>query len=117
MLRGLLQKNPTKRLSFDAFFSHPFLSGRALPPTRSPGLLHPVPINDYDDYDESAIDDDYVVVGVDDSAPPPRESAHDLDAPIDRVMGDVVSSLMDAPGPAGVLLFWLLIHVFISRIV
>ena len=40
-LQGLLQKHPSRRLSFEAFFKHPFLSGQPLPASHT-GRLHPV---------------------------------------------------------------------------
>lgn len=60
-MKRLLQKDPNRRLSFEAFFSHPFLSGqplRSLPQGPSgPEILVEEPSS-------CAIEDDYVILSI-----------------------------------------------------
>eukprot|EP00892_Ulva_mutabilis_P006893 jgi/Ulvmu1/4576/UM002_0304.1 len=61
LVKRLLQKDPNRRLSFEAFFTHPFLSGqplRGLPQgTSGPEILVEEPSS-------SAIEDDYVILSI-----------------------------------------------------
>ena len=63
LLKRLLQKNPNRRLSFDAFFSHPFLSGRPLrapaPAEQSAHVIVEEPSSQY-----GTIEDDYVILSM-----------------------------------------------------
>lgn len=65
-MKRLLQKDPNRRLSFEAFFAHPFLSGQPLgrPPqgTSGPEILVEEPSS-------CAIEDDYVILSI--PTPPP----------------------------------------------
>lgn len=76
-MKRLLQKDPNRRLSFEAFFAHPFLSGqplRGLPQGPSgPEILVEEPSS-------SAIEDDYVILSI----PTPPPSAHRHPSPGSR---------------------------------
>jgi hypothetical protein len=67
LLKRLLQKNPNKRLAFDAFFAHPFLSGE---PLRTPAMQDQAPnvIVEEPSSHFGTIEDDYVILSI--PAPP-----------------------------------------------
>jgi hypothetical protein len=63
LLKRLLQKDPNKRLSFQAFFTHPFLSGEPLQVTpcldAAPHVIVEEPSSHF-----GTIEDDYVILSI-----------------------------------------------------
>lgn len=63
LLKQLLQKNPNRRISFHAFFAHPFLSGeplqRTTPMDTMPHVIVEEPPAQY-----GTIEDDYVILSI-----------------------------------------------------
>lgn len=72
LLRRLLQKRPKQRLGFDAFFSHPFLSGQPLgvptPLAADPPVVVEEPRSQF-----GTIEDDYVILSIPTGAQRPAE--------------------------------------------
>lgn len=66
-MKRLLQKDPNRRLSFEAFFAHPFLSGQSI--QRQPHTLHETEVV-FEEPDSSVIEDDYVILSI----PSPKDA-------------------------------------------